>query len=163
MSCTIRTAWMSCPGRASSADGCFRSSRSSTSITSSITCFRRSLISAGRSWRAGSIHFSNRTAYELCDSSGKETGDETADNGQRTAGERARRTAFAVRRPLSAVQFMNDDRGFLETLIGDGRSLLNLVALALIGCGAFAIFQAVSGGFLPQDVAFLGMTADQLC
>src|ERR1041385_408612 len=56
-----------------------------------------------------------------------------------------------------------DDRGFLETLIGDGRALLDLVALMLIGCGAFAIFQAASGGFLPQDVAFLGMSADQLC
>jgi len=58
---------------------------------------------------------------------------------------------------------MSDDRGFLETLIGDGRALLNLVALTLIGCGGFAIFQAASGGFLPQDVEFLGMTADQLC
>lgn len=58
---------------------------------------------------------------------------------------------------------MNDDRGFIEALIGDGRPLLNLVALTLIGCGGFAIFQAASGGFLPQDVAFLGMSADQLC
>ncbi len=58
---------------------------------------------------------------------------------------------------------MNDDRGFLATLIGDGRPLLNLVALTLCGCGAFAIFQALSGGFLPQDVAFLGMSAEQLC
>ena len=58
---------------------------------------------------------------------------------------------------------MSDDRGFLEALIGDGRALLNLVALTLIGCGGFAIFQAASGGFLPQDVDFLGMTADQLC
>jgi len=58
---------------------------------------------------------------------------------------------------------MSDDRGFIETLIGDGRALLNLVALTLIGCGGFAIFQAASGGFLPQDVEFLGMTADQLC
>jgi hypothetical protein len=58
---------------------------------------------------------------------------------------------------------MSDDRGFIETLIGDGRPLLNLVALTLIGCGGFAIFQAASGGFLPQDVAFLGMTSDQLC
>ncbi len=58
---------------------------------------------------------------------------------------------------------MNDDRGFLETLIGDGRPLLNLVALTLIGCGGFAMFQALSGGFLPQDVAFLGMSAEQLC
>ena len=58
---------------------------------------------------------------------------------------------------------MSDERGFFETLIGDGRALLNLVALALIACGAFAIFQASTGGFLPQDVAYLGMSADQLC
>jgi hypothetical protein len=58
---------------------------------------------------------------------------------------------------------MNDDRGFLETLLADGRTLINLTALMIMGCGAFAIFQACSGGFLPQDVAYLGMTSDQLC
>jgi hypothetical protein len=57
---------------------------------------------------------------------------------------------------------MNDD-GFIETLIGDGRPLLNLSALVLLGSGAFAIFQAATGQFLPHDTAYLGMTADQLC
>ena len=56
-----------------------------------------------------------------------------------------------------------DDDSFIRTLIGDGRPLLRLVALVLIGCGAFAIFQSATGHFLPHDTAFLGMTAQQLC
>jgi len=54
---------------------------------------------------------------------------------------------------------MNDERGFLETLIGDGRSLLVVTALVLIGSGGFAVFQASTGHFLPQDTAYLGMTS----
>jgi hypothetical protein len=55
-----------------------------------------------------------------------------------------------------------DDRGLFETLI-TGRSLLILTALTLMGCGAFALFQAATGQFLPHDVDFLGLTARQLC
>jgi len=58
---------------------------------------------------------------------------------------------------------MQDDRGFLPTLIGDGRSLLTLSALILIGAGGFAVFQASTGHFLPHDTAYLGMTSQQLC
>ncbi len=58
---------------------------------------------------------------------------------------------------------MHDDRGFFETFIGDGRSLIKLTAIALIGAGAFALFQAATGHFLPQDTDYLGMTAQQLC
>jgi hypothetical protein len=58
---------------------------------------------------------------------------------------------------------VSDERGFLTTLIGDGRSLLTLTALILIGAGAFAMFQASTGHFLPHDTAFLGMTSQQLC
>jgi len=47
--------------------------------------------------------------------------------------------------------------------VGDGRALFSLTGLCLIFSGAFAIFQSVTGHFLPHDVAFLGMTADQLC
>ena len=36
--------------------------------------------------------------------------------------------------------------------------LLILTALILIGCGAFAFFQAATGHFLPQDTEYLGMT-----
>lgn len=52
---------------------------------------------------------------------------------------------------------------FFATLIGDGRPLLIVLALVLIGCGLFAGFQAATGQFLPHDTAFLGMTAQQLC
>ena len=58
---------------------------------------------------------------------------------------------------------MSDDPGFGETLVGDGRPLLVLSALALVAFGAFAMFLAATGRFLPQDVAFLGMDSDQLC
>jgi hypothetical protein len=61
---------------------------------------------------------------------------------------------------------MNDpssDEGFLERLAGDGRPLIDLLALALIGAGVFVLFQAATGHFLPHDTAWLGMTAQQLC
>ena len=58
---------------------------------------------------------------------------------------------------------MNDDRGFFETFLGDGRSLMKLVALGLMGGGAFALFQAATGQFLPHDTDYLGMSARQLC
>jgi hypothetical protein len=32
-----------------------------------------------------------------------------------------------------------------------------------MGCGAFAIFQAATGNFLPHDAVYLGMTASELC
>src|SRR5438132_3886385 len=57
---------------------------------------------------------------------------------------------------------MNDDCGFFETLL-TGPSLLILTALTLMGCGAFALFQAATGQFLPHDTDYLGMTAQQLC
>ncbi|HEY2584569.1 MAG TPA: hypothetical protein VGI81_02245, partial [Tepidisphaeraceae bacterium] len=56
-----------------------------------------------------------------------------------------------------------DDRGFFSALLGDGRPLLAFSGLALILSGGFAIFQSATGQFLPQDVAFLGMTAQDLC
>ncbi|HWW61479.1 MAG TPA: hypothetical protein VN181_08940 [Thermoanaerobaculia bacterium] len=57
----------------------------------------------------------------------------------------------------------DDDKGFFETLLGDGRALIKLAALGLIGSGAFAFFQAATGHFLPQDTEYLGMTSQQLC
>jgi hypothetical protein len=45
----------------------------------------------------------------------------------------------------------------------DGRTLLIVSAVFLVACGAFAIFQAATGHFLPHDTAYLGMTAPQLC
>ena len=55
-----------------------------------------------------------------------------------------------------------DNRGFFETLL-TGPALLVATALILMGCGAFALFQAATGQFLPHDVDFLGLTAQQLC
>ena len=55
------------------------------------------------------------------------------------------------------------DRGFLETAIGDGRPLLVLTAVLLVASGAFAIFQATTGQFLPHDTMYLGLTAAELC
>jgi hypothetical protein len=58
---------------------------------------------------------------------------------------------------------MTEDPGFGETLLGDGRPLLAVSALALLAFGAFALFLAATGRFLPHDIEFLGMTSDQLC
>jgi len=56
-----------------------------------------------------------------------------------------------------------DDRGLLNALLGDGRPLLLLSGLALVLAGAFALFLSASKHFLPHDVDYLGMTAEQLC
>lgn len=58
---------------------------------------------------------------------------------------------------------MDDQRGFLPELVGDGRPALALTAVALFFSGAFAIFLSIRREFLPQDVTFLGMTAKDLC
>ncbi len=55
------------------------------------------------------------------------------------------------------------DRGLLAALVDDGRPLLTLTALALLFSGGFAIFLAAVQQFLPHDLAFLGMTARELC
>jgi hypothetical protein len=55
------------------------------------------------------------------------------------------------------------DRGFLLTIIGDGRPLLAATGLGLALAGSFGLFLAVSGEFLPHDERFLGMTARDLC
>lgn len=57
----------------------------------------------------------------------------------------------------------DDDRGLIAAIVADGRPLLGFVALMLVLCGAFALFLAATGHFLPHDERFLGMTAEQLC
>lgn len=64
---------------------------------------------------------------------------------------------------MSSDQAIRDERGLLRAFVDDGRPLLIVTALALFGSGAFAIFLAVRREFLPHDVAFLGMTAADLC
>jgi hypothetical protein len=56
-----------------------------------------------------------------------------------------------------------DEPGLLEAAIGDGRSLVVLSAVILVGCGVFAIFQAMTGNLLPHDAVYLGMSANDLC
>ena len=53
--------------------------------------------------------------------------------------------------------------GLLTALVGDGRSLLVLVALGLMLSGIFALFLSATGTFLPHDVSFLGMQPGALC
>ncbi len=53
--------------------------------------------------------------------------------------------------------------GLLPALVGDGRSLLFLLALGLIVSGVFALFLFATDTFLPQDLAFLGMDPAALC
>jgi hypothetical protein len=56
-----------------------------------------------------------------------------------------------------------DDAGLFELIAADGRPLLQCTALALLFSGGFALFLSIRREFLPHDVAFLGMTSDQLC
>lgn len=56
-----------------------------------------------------------------------------------------------------------DDRGLIQALVGDGRSLLIFTGLCLVLSGGFALFLSATGHFLPHDVQFLGITAEQLC
>jgi MFS family permease len=56
-----------------------------------------------------------------------------------------------------------DDRGIISALVGDGRPLLLFCGLALVLAGGFALFLSASRHFLPHDVHYLGMTAEQLC
>lgn len=64
---------------------------------------------------------------------------------------------------MSNASAAGGEAHLLTTLVGDGRSLLALVALGLILSGAFAFFLAITGTFLPHDVAFLGMQPNDLC
>jgi hypothetical protein len=56
-----------------------------------------------------------------------------------------------------------DERGIFQALLGDGRPLLIFIGLSLVLSGAFALFLSATGQFLPHDVQFLGMSAEQLC
>ena len=60
-------------------------------------------------------------------------------------------------------QSRHDDKGLLAALVGDGRPLLIFIGLSLVLSGGFALFLSVNQQFLPHDVQFLGITAEQLC
>ena len=55
-----------------------------------------------------------------------------------------------------------DRRGFFDALIGDGRPLITLTGLGLIGSGLFACFLGATGHFLPHDLAYLDTPASAL-
>lgn len=64
---------------------------------------------------------------------------------------------------MSEEQPAEHDRNSLVTaVLGDGRPLLATVAVSLLFAGAFAIFLAARGEFLPHDIGYLGQTADEL-
>ena len=52
---------------------------------------------------------------------------------------------------------------FFGELIGDGRALLKLNGLGLIFAGLFGVYLSITEQFLPHDLAYLGMTAAELC
>jgi hypothetical protein len=56
-----------------------------------------------------------------------------------------------------------EDPGLFTLLAGDGRPLLSLTAIVLLGSGLLTVFLAARREFLPHDVAYLGMDASQLC
>lgn len=58
---------------------------------------------------------------------------------------------------------MHPSRGLFQTLVGDGRPLLSLTALALLFAGCFALFLSMRGEFLPHDIDFLQQSAADLC
>lgn len=56
-----------------------------------------------------------------------------------------------------------DQRGLFAALIGDGRPLITYCGICLGLAGLFAIFQSLTGHFLPHDIAYLRMRPDELC
>jgi hypothetical protein len=57
-----------------------------------------------------------------------------------------------------------DDReGLFAAIVGDGTPLLALTGLLLVQAGLFAFFLGATKQFLPHDVAYLGMTPQDLC
>jgi hypothetical protein len=55
-----------------------------------------------------------------------------------------------------------DRRGLFVGLVGDGRPLIKLTGIALIGSGLFAFFLGATGHFLPHDTEYLGVTTESL-
>jgi hypothetical protein len=57
----------------------------------------------------------------------------------------------------------SDRRSLPQAFVRDGRPLIVLTALALLFSGGFALFLSAGRQFLPHDLAFLGMSARELC
>jgi hypothetical protein len=69
----------------------------------------------------------------------------------------------ALRERESPAGGERDDHGFFGPVVGDGRPLLLAVAGSLVFAGGFMVFLAAAGEFLPHDIDFLQMSADDLC
>lgn len=61
------------------------------------------------------------------------------------------------------IETKQDNRGLIQAALADGIPLLIFTGLSLVLSGGFAIFLAVTGQFLPHDIAFLGLSASELC
>jgi hypothetical protein len=66
-------------------------------------------------------------------------------------------------RRMQTQEVAAEDRGLLPAVIGDGVPLLLVTAGSLVLAGGFALFLALTGEFLPQDVRYLGLSATDLC
>jgi hypothetical protein len=58
---------------------------------------------------------------------------------------------------------MTTDPNLVDGIVDDGRPLLDLTAVALLISGGFALFLSFRREFLPHDIAFLGLSARELC
>ncbi len=56
-----------------------------------------------------------------------------------------------------------DREGLFSAIVGDGTPLLALTGFLLVLAGLFAFFLGATKQFLPHDVAYLGMTPEDLC
>jgi hypothetical protein len=65
--------------------------------------------------------------------------------------------------PSASAPGPSGETGLVAGLVEDGRPLLTLTAVALLLSGLFALFLSARREFLPHDIAFLGLTADELC
>jgi hypothetical protein len=61
------------------------------------------------------------------------------------------------------IDLADETRGLFAPALGDGVPALLAVAGSLVLAGGFALFLALSGEFLPHDIGYLGMSADELC
>jgi hypothetical protein len=64
---------------------------------------------------------------------------------------------------MSIVDGSDEDRGWFPLIFGNGLPLLLAGSGGLVLAGAFALFLALTGEFLPHDVDYLGMSAADLC
>jgi hypothetical protein len=64
---------------------------------------------------------------------------------------------------MSFMDEADEERGLLRAIVDRGVPLLLVGAGSLILAGGFALFLALTGEFLPQDIRYLGMSADDLC